>query len=75
MEERKKEKKQDWDAIKRACFIYKDKLDIRLVLNTSDDIENVTIMFFVKQHQDKYYVTLTHKDNVWKGWYKNYFYI
>ncbi|XP_033225228.1 uncharacterized protein LOC117178097 [Belonocnema kinseyi] len=66
LEKRKKEKKLDWDAIKRACFIYKDKLDIRIKVDTVNDVEKVTVTFFVKEYHDQFYVVLAREANSWK---------
>lgn len=67
MEDKKEEKKKDWEALKRGCFIYKEKLDMRIRGDFHLDNEDITVTFFYKKYDDKYYVHLSRDDKIWKG--------
>lgn len=69
LEERKRKKILQWDAIKRACNIYKVNLDIHLSLQEENDCEYVKISFFThnKAIKDEYFVQLSCSNNYWKG--------
>lgn len=67
LKEKKEEKIRDCDALKRASFIYKEKLDMRIRGEFSVDNENITVTFFYKKFDDKYYVNLSCENKIWKG--------
>ncbi|XP_071645655.1 uncharacterized protein [Temnothorax longispinosus] len=67
LEERKRKKILQWDAIKRACNIYKVNLDIHLSLQEEQDCERVKFSFFTHNEatKDKYFVQLSRSNNHW----------
>lgn len=69
IEERKRKKILQWDAIKRACNIYKVNLDIHINLQEEKDCQYVKISFFTHNEatKDKYFVQLSCSDNHWRG--------
>lgn len=68
IEERKRKKILQWDAIKRACNIYKVNLDIHINLQEEKDCQYVKISFFTHNEatKDKYFVQLSCSDNHWR---------
>lgn len=68
IEERKRKKILQWDAIKRACNIYKVNLDIHISLQEEKDCQYVKISFFTHNEatKDKYFVQLSCSDNHWR---------
>lgn len=60
-----------WDAIKRACNMYKTYLDIHISLEEKEDHQYIKVAFFThnKDTKDKYFVQLSHSSNCWKGMY------
>lgn len=69
LEERKRKKILQWDAIKRACNIYKVNLDIHISLQEEKDSQYVKITFFTHDEatKDKYFVKLSWSDNHWSS--------
>ena len=63
--------KKQWDAVKKACKVYKDTLDIRIDVETIDHIEHVTVTFFWAENptDKKFFVVLMNQDECWKGTY------
>lgn len=61
--------KKQWEALKRACRVYKDLLDIHIDIDTVDHVEHVIITFFWSENptDKKFFVVLTCQDNCWKG--------
>ncbi|XP_076288204.1 uncharacterized protein LOC143212850 [Lasioglossum baleicum] len=57
-----------WNAIKHACYIYKEHLDIRISLLEPKEHERVQISFFIHNVDlnDKYFVCLTNSNDHWK---------
>ncbi|XP_072747620.1 uncharacterized protein [Anoplolepis gracilipes] len=68
IEERKRNKLLQWEAIKRVCNIYKENLDIHINLQEEKDCQYIKVTFFThnKETKDKYFVQLSHSDNNWK---------
>ncbi|EFN89807.1 uncharacterized protein LOC105181359 [Harpegnathos saltator] len=68
IEERKKKKVLTWDALKRACKLYKVNLDIHISLQEEKDCQNVKFSFFThsKDMQDMYFVQLSCIQDHWK---------
>jgi len=68
IEERKRRKILHWDAIKRACNIYKVNLDIHISLQEEKDCQNMKVSFFTHNEatKDKYFVQLSRSDNQWR---------
>ncbi|XP_050447010.1 uncharacterized protein LOC126849326 [Cataglyphis hispanica] len=67
IEERKRKKVLQWDAIKRACNIYKVNLDMHISLEEKKDCDYIKVNFFTHNNEtkDKYYVQLLHSDDCW----------
>ncbi|KAM0727806.1 hypothetical protein ACS0PU_006055 [Formica fusca] len=67
IEERRNKKFQRWDAIKRACNIYKENLDMRISLQEEKDCDYIKVAFFTHNNEtkDKYFVQLSYSDNCW----------
>lgn len=67
-EQRKEKKILQWDAIKRACNIYKVNLDIHISLLEEKGCENIKFSFFThnKDKQDTYFVQLSCNQDHWK---------
>ncbi|KYQ60263.1 hypothetical protein ALC60_00671 [Trachymyrmex zeteki] len=65
VEERKKKKILQWDAIKRACNIYKVHLDVYISLQEDEDCQFIKISFFTNNEEtkNKYFVQLSYSDN------------
>ncbi|CAL1677996.1 unnamed protein product [Lasius platythorax] len=68
IENRRKKKLQQWEAIKRACNVYKVNLDIHISLQEEEDSQYIKVTFFThnEKTKDKYFVELSHSDNCWK---------
>lgn len=68
METRKRNKILQWDAIKRACHIYKANLKIHMSLQEEKDCEEVKVSFFTHSAATKnqYFVRLLCCDGHWK---------
>ncbi|OXU17684.1 hypothetical protein TSAR_008718 [Trichomalopsis sarcophagae] len=60
--------KKQWDAVKKACRMYKNVLDIHIDTEMIDHIEHVTVTFFWSENptDHKYFIVLTYQDNCWK---------
>ncbi|XP_058794504.1 uncharacterized protein LOC131666122 [Phymastichus coffea] len=60
--------KRQWDAVKKACRVFKNILDIHIDLEIIDHVENVTVTFFWAENptDKKFYVILTHQNDCWK---------
>jgi len=69
VEERKKKKISQWDAIKRACLKYKVHLDIHINLQEDKNCQFIKISFFTNNEdaKNKYFVQLSYSDNHWTG--------
>ncbi|KYM92317.1 hypothetical protein ALC53_00772 [Atta colombica] len=67
VEERKKKKISQWDAIKRACLKYKVHLDIHMNLQEDKNCQFIKISFFTNNEdaKNKYFVQLSYSDNHW----------
>ncbi|XP_053995899.1 structural maintenance of chromosomes protein 4-like [Hylaeus anthracinus] len=68
-EKRRKHKIATWNAIKRACYIYKQYLDCRIqLINSNDEYEHIQISFFITDAdaEDKYFVQLFNSKGHWK---------
>ncbi|EZA60345.1 hypothetical protein DMN91_010558 [Ooceraea biroi] len=67
-ETKRRNKVLKWDAIKRACQIYKHNLDIHISLQEEEDRQEVKFSFFTQSAvtKDKYFVQLSCSDNHWK---------
>ncbi|XP_070163038.1 uncharacterized protein [Polyergus mexicanus] len=67
IEERKRKKLRQWDAIKRACNIYKENLDMHISLQEEKDCDYIKVAFFTHNDEtkDKYFVQLSCSDNCW----------
>ncbi|XP_032668480.1 uncharacterized protein LOC116842840 [Odontomachus brunneus] len=68
VDERKKKKILQWDAIRRACNIYKVNLDIHISLQEEKGCQNIKFSFFTynKDKQDMYFVQLSCSQDHWK---------
>lgn len=66
LEGKKEEMKADFDALKRACFIYKDKLNMRIRGEFEPNNEEIVVIFFYKKSNDKYCVHLSRDDSIWR---------
>ncbi|XP_043474771.1 uncharacterized protein LOC122506570 [Leptopilina heterotoma] len=66
LEEKKEEKKADFDSLKRACFIYKEKLNMRIRGEFERNNEEIIVTFFYKKYNDKYCVHLSRNDSIWR---------
>lgn len=69
-EKRKEHKIAKWNAIKHACYYYKQHLDfsIHLIDNKEQEREQIKISFFIHNPdtKDKYFVCLTNYDNTYR---------
>ncbi|KYN03152.1 PREDICTED: uncharacterized protein LOC108773683 [Cyphomyrmex costatus] len=67
VEERKKKKALQWNAIKRACNIYKVHLDIQISFQEDKDCQFINIFFFTNNEatKNKYFIQLSYSDNHW----------
>ncbi|XP_011688575.1 PREDICTED: uncharacterized protein LOC105450436 [Wasmannia auropunctata] len=67
LEDRKQKKVSQWDAIKRACNIYKVNLDIHISLEEEADRRCIKFSFFTHDEamKDKYFVELSHSNTDW----------
>ncbi|XP_031839014.1 uncharacterized protein LOC116429811 [Nomia melanderi] len=67
-EKRKENKILTWNAIKRACHIYKQYLDFRIDLLDPKEYERVQISFFTHNEDfcNKYFVRLINSNNQWR---------
>ncbi|XP_011882960.1 PREDICTED: uncharacterized protein LOC105570404 [Vollenhovia emeryi] len=69
IQERKKKKLSQWDAIKRAINVYKVNLDIHMILEEKEDCQYMKISFFTRSNKitkDEYFVQLSCSDNKWR---------
>ncbi|XP_014483973.1 PREDICTED: uncharacterized protein LOC106749236 [Dinoponera quadriceps] len=70
IDQRKKKKVLQWDAVKRACKIYKMNLDIHINLQEEEDRQYIKFSFFTYLNKDKediYFVKLSCKqDDDWR---------
>lgn len=68
-EKSKEDMKRQWDAVKKACRVYKNIVDLHIDVETVDHIENVTVTLFWTENptEKKFFVILTRHDNCWKG--------
>ncbi|XP_011504627.1 PREDICTED: uncharacterized protein LOC105367565 [Ceratosolen solmsi marchali] len=60
--------KKQWDAVKKACFMYKNILDIHIDVSTIGDSEQITVTFFWTENptDKKFFVVFTHRDDCWR---------
>ncbi|XP_057324190.1 uncharacterized protein LOC130666882 [Microplitis mediator] len=68
-EKAKEQKIKEWNALKKAATVYKEKLNIHLDLKVLEDYDRIKITFFFDQNPSKeyYYVHLSNYNNaVWK---------
>ncbi|XP_076749111.1 uncharacterized protein LOC143422400 [Xylocopa sonorina] len=67
-EKRKEKKILTWNAIKHACYTYKQNLDFHIQLINSKESEQIKIDFFIHDTatKDKYFVYLFNCNNKWK---------
>ncbi|XP_015591934.1 uncharacterized protein LOC107266195 isoform X3 [Cephus cinctus] len=70
LEEKKTKMREKWDAIKKACAVFKETLQLHIRLDTIEEEEFIRISFFVNLNiaMDEYthYVDLVHSNNFWK---------
>lgn len=66
-EDKKKKKVLQWDAVKRACTLYKVNLDIHISLQEEEDCQKITFSFFTHMAQGTYFVLLSCSQDCWKG--------
>lgn len=61
--------KKQWEALKAACKVYKDTLDIRIDLDIIDQVEHITIIFFWSENptDQTYSALLIHQDDHYRG--------
>ena len=69
IEKSKEHLKKQWDALKKACRVYKNVLDVHIDCKMIDHFENVTVTFFWTENptDKKFYVVLINQSNTWKG--------
>ncbi|XP_015436709.1 PREDICTED: uncharacterized protein LOC107192043 [Dufourea novaeangliae] len=67
-EKRRENKILTWNAIKRACHIYKQYLDVHVQLLDTKECEHIRISFFTHNEDlnNKYFVNLYNSSNQWK---------
>ncbi|XP_017893043.1 uncharacterized protein LOC108632775 [Ceratina calcarata] len=67
-EKRKEHKVAKWNAIKLACFYYKQYLDFSIHLTENEEHEQIKGSFFVcdADMKDKYFVYVTNYDSIWR---------
>ncbi|XP_063990913.1 uncharacterized protein LOC135169659 [Diachasmimorpha longicaudata] len=64
----KETKKKEWNAIKMAMAVYKEKLSIHLDVQHHDDHDTLTVTFFLNENpnRDNYYVVLQNFGGAWR---------
>lgn len=69
VQNRKENKRKNWDAIKRATNIYKNNLNFGINMEDKEDNNDVKVLFFKNnEHTNgKYYVHMIKEDESWKG--------
>lgn len=69
-ERKKKEKVLKWDALKRACNIYKLNLNMHIDLKEEQDSQHVKISFFkYNKLSREYFTQLLFSNGEWSGMY------
>jgi len=68
LDDERKQRKERWRAIKLACLMYKEKLDIHIRITEFEDHDCVqfTFLHHKNPNKDTYYVNLFNYKNYWK---------
>ncbi|KAJ8672596.1 hypothetical protein QAD02_003855 [Eretmocerus hayati] len=67
-EKTKEYMKKQWGAVKIACMVYKNNLDIHIDTEQVDHDEHVTVSFFYSENptNKKFFVVLVNEDDCWR---------
>ncbi|XP_015112222.1 uncharacterized protein LOC107037910 [Diachasma alloeum] len=68
LSKQKEAKKKEWNAIKMAIAVYKEKLNIHIDVQHQDDHDTLTVTLFLNTNpnKDNYYIVLQNSHGAWR---------